>query len=95
MCIKAFTLTHLSPAPDSCFTTSFKSDFRKTNVTETLLEVQSWNIAGTLGKTSVKAKTSSFTFSLREKNCPSAGNVGAAWQIKSLTGEINIWKISA
>jgi hypothetical protein len=55
---------------------------------------RSWSIARILGKTSVKAKTSSFTFSLREKNCPFASSVGAAWQIKSLTGEINAWKIS-
>jgi hypothetical protein len=54
-----------------------------------------WNIAKTLGKTSAKGKTSSSTFSLREKNYPSAKSAGAAWQIKSLTGEISAWKILA
>jgi hypothetical protein len=50
---------------------------------------RSWSIVRILGRTSVKVKTSSFTFSLREKNCPFANSVGAAWQIKSLTGEIS------
>jgi len=34
-------------------------------------------------------KTSSFTFSLREKNCLSANSAGAVWRIISLTGEIS------
>jgi hypothetical protein len=39
---------------------------------------QDWNIAKTHGKTSAKVRTSNFTFSLKEKNCPSAGSAGAA-----------------
>jgi hypothetical protein len=39
---------------------------------------QGWNVAKTLGKASVRAKTSNCTFSLKAKNCPSANNAGAA-----------------
>ena len=55
---------------------------------------QGWSIVRILGKTAVKVRTLSFTFFLKEKNCLFASSVGAAWQTKSLTGEINAWKIS-
>jgi hypothetical protein len=48
---------------------------------------QVWNIAKTLGKTNAKAKTSNFTFSLKDKNCPSANSAGTAYPKKNLTGE--------
>jgi hypothetical protein len=37
-----------------------------------------WSIVRILGKTSVRARTSNFTFSLKEKNCPFANSAGAA-----------------
>jgi hypothetical protein len=39
--------------------------------------LQKWNIVRTLGKTTAKAGTSSFTFSSKAKNYPYAGNAGA------------------
>jgi hypothetical protein len=48
---------------------------------------QGWNIVKTLGRTSAKAKTSNSTFSLKDKNCPSASSVGIVFPKKNLTGE--------
>jgi hypothetical protein len=93
---KGFTLTHLSPQRQTVGSQRvLKAIFANTVLRKPTGGSRSWNIARTLGKTSAKAKTSNSTFSLREKNYPYAKNAGAAWQIKSLTGEINTWKISA
>jgi hypothetical protein len=54
---------------------------------------QSWNIVKTLGRTSAKAKTSNSTFSLKDKNCPSASSAGIVFPKKNLTGEDSAWKI--
>jgi hypothetical protein len=54
---------------------------------------QDWSIVKILGRTSVKAKTSNFTFSLKVKNCPSANSAGAGYLTKNLTGEVSVWKI--
>jgi hypothetical protein len=48
---------------------------------------QVWSIVKTLGRTDAKAKTSNSTFSLRERNCPSADSAGTAYPKKNLTGE--------
>jgi len=46
-----------------------------------------WNTAKTLGNTSVRARTSNFTFSSKERNCPYANTAGVASRKKTVTGE--------
>jgi hypothetical protein len=47
-------------------------------VTRIYLRLPEWSIARILGKTSVKAKTSNSTFSLKVKNYPYVKSAGAA-----------------
>jgi hypothetical protein len=47
-----------------------------------------WNIVRIPGKASANARTSSCTFSSKERNCQSAGNAGATSQRKKLNGEL-------